>query len=109
MNAKHLSAILLLASAAPAAAQSTSAPITSVRYELAFDSALATQRSVKVAMTFDVAGTAPVLLSLPAWAPGHYDIMNFSRNVSRFSATQDGQPLRVDRADYDTWRVRPSG
>ncbi|HEY2805662.1 MAG TPA: hypothetical protein VGI92_07385 [Gemmatimonadales bacterium] len=100
---------LLLAAVPATLSAQVSAPITNVSYELTFDSAAAAQRSVQVAMSFEVAGPAPVLLSLPAWAPGHYEIMNFSRNVAHFTATQNGQPLHADRFDYDTWRVIPSG
>ncbi|HEY2805661.1 MAG TPA: hypothetical protein VGI92_07380 [Gemmatimonadales bacterium] len=95
--------------AAPAADASVSAPITNVRYELTFDSASAAQRRIGMKMTFDVAGAAPVLLALPAWSPGAYDISNFSRHVSHFSATMNGQPRRWDKYRYDTWRVRPEG
>ena len=96
------------AGAGPLAAQ-VSAPISNVAYELTFDSATAAQRSVHVAMSFDVAGSSPVLLSLPAWAPGHYEIMNFSRNVSSLAATEAGTALHADRYDYDTWRILPAG
>ena len=86
-----------------------SAPITNVRYELTFDSATAADRTVKVVMTFDVAGAQPVLLSWPSWTPGAYEVSNFARKVSHFAATQNGQPRRWDKADYDTWRIRPQG
>jgi predicted metalloprotease with PDZ domain len=109
-------ALLLCASPAPGRAapppppdSSVSAPIRNVRYELTFDSAAAARRSVRVAMSFEVAGPQPVLLSLPVWAPGHYEIMNFARRLSRFGVTQDGQPRHWDKWDYDTWRVRPGG
>jgi predicted metalloprotease with PDZ domain len=96
--------------AAPSRADTTiSAPIANIRYELTFDSASAAQRAVSVAMTFDVAGPQAVLLSLPAWAPGHYEIMNFARRLSRFGATESGQPQRWDKWDYATWRVWPAG
>lgn len=99
-----------LAAPPPASGDSgVSAPIRSVRYQLTFDSASAVQRVVNVAMTFEVAGPQPVLLSLPAWAPGHYEIMNFARRLSRFGATQDEQPRHWDKWDYDTWRVWPAG
>jgi len=42
---------------------SVSAPIGNIRYELSFDSAAAASRTVRVAVTFDVAGPDPVLLS----------------------------------------------
>ena len=34
---------------------------------------------------------------------------NFARWVSDFSPTADGKPLRWDKLDYDTWRIRPAG
>ena len=35
---------------------------------------------------FDVRAPAPVLLSLPAWTPGAYELSNYARKVSDFSA-----------------------
>ena len=85
----------------------SSAPITGVRYEVTADRAGLAQRQLHVVTTFGVAGTAPVVLSLPAWTPGAYDIVNFARTVSDFGATQGSDSLRWDKADYDTWRVWP--
>jgi len=93
--------------AAPAAAL-RSAPITNVRYEVTFDSATARDRSIHVAMTFDAASTAPVLLSLPVWTPGAYEVSNFAHWVSGFDATARGAKLQWDKTDPDTWRVRPT-
>lgn len=102
---------ILLASllTAPLAAQSRTAPaVANIRYELTFDSASARERTVRVAMRFDAAGAAPVLLSLPAWTPGAYEITNYARKVSGFTATGGGRPITWDKADYDTWRIRPT-
>jgi predicted metalloprotease with PDZ domain len=93
----------------PAPAPAQSAPITNLRYELTFDSATARQRTIRVAMSFDVGGQGPVLLSLPAWTPGAYEISNFSRWVSNFSAGTSGKSVRWDKLDYDTWRLQPGG
>jgi predicted metalloprotease with PDZ domain len=60
-------------------------------------------------MRFTVGGTAPVLLSLPAWTPGAYEIANFARNLLNFTAEETGTSLSWDKADPDTWRVRPRG
>ena len=60
-------------------------------------------------MTFSTSGTAPVLLSLPAWTPGAYEISNFARWLTAFEATGDGHALTWDKLDYDTWRIRPAG
>ena len=103
--------ILWLAPAARLSAQAAvqSAPISAVRYEVTFDQSTAPTRTLRVGMTFDVTGPGPVLLSLPAWTPGAYEISNFARWVSNFSATSGGRPLGWDKLDYDTWRVRADG
>jgi len=59
-------------------------------------------------MRFEVAGPIPVLVSLPAWTPGAYEISNYARKVSNFSATSGGRPAVWDKSDYDTWRIRPA-
>ena len=87
----------------------TSAPIGDVRYEVAFDQATAQRRALGVRMTFTVAGTQPVLLSMPAWTPGAYEISNFARNVVDFAPSTGGRELRWDKTSYDTWRVWPAG
>jgi predicted metalloprotease with PDZ domain len=92
--------------AAQVSTDSTSAAITNVRYEVTFTRRHAEGRRVGVAMTFGVAGNGPVVLSLPAWTPGAYEISNFSRGVLNFTPTADDKPLAWDKLDFDTWRVR---
>jgi predicted metalloprotease with PDZ domain len=60
-------------------------------------------------MTFTVGGTEPVLLSLPSWTPGAYEIDNFARDVINFSVEEGGSSLSWDKIDPDTWRIRPHG
>jgi len=94
--------------AAPAVLRS--APISSIRYEVTFDSATAQHRTIRLAMSFEVgAGKDPVLLSVPAWTPGAYEISSFARWISHFSATAGERPLAWDKADPDTWRIRTTG
>jgi predicted metalloprotease with PDZ domain len=108
-----LFAVVLTAAVLPlrASAQgvATSAPLTDIRYEVTFTRANGERRQVTSTMTFTVGGTDPVLLSLPKWTPGAYEIDNFARDVSNFSAEQSGTSLAWDKADPDTWRVRPHG
>jgi predicted metalloprotease with PDZ domain len=94
--------------ASPATA-AVSAPISDVRYEVTFTRETATDRQARVVTTFTAAGSDPVLLSLPAWTPGAYEITNFARWVLRFSATAGGRPLQWDKLDFDTWRIRRDG
>ena len=100
-----------LVGTSPGSAQTvaTSAPLTDIRYEVTFTRANAERRTVSSAMTFTVGGNAPVILSLPAWTPGAYEIDNFARNVSNFAAEETGASLSWDKLDPDTWRVRPHG
>ena len=116
-----LAAALLLAPAALSAQRAaataptasagtqTSAPISNIRYEVTFNAQTARERSLNVQMTFDASSTSPVLLSLPAWTPGAYEVSNFSHWVSGFGATERGAGVRWDKIDPDTWRVRPAG
>ena len=100
--------VLCVTLGAPAAghSQARSAPITNVRYDVAFMAANGVDRSLDVAMTFSVAGRDPVLLSLPVWTPGSYEVSNYARFVSHFSAAARGTELAWDKLDPDTWRVQ---
>ncbi|HYH79184.1 MAG TPA: PDZ domain-containing protein [Longimicrobium sp.] len=113
LAAAALLAPATLAAQRPVATTSTatlqSAPISNVRYEVTFTAATARERSLNVAMTFDAASGGPVLLSLPVWTPGAYEVSNFAHWVSGFGATQRGAPITWDKVDPDTWRVRPAG
>ena len=88
-----LAMVMLAASAPTVAAQATtrdarpvSAEIRDIHYDVTFDHASAANRQLKVSTTFTVAGTGPVLLSLPEWTPGAYEISNFARWVEDFAA-----------------------
>ena len=85
-----------------------SAPIARVAYRVTFNRQSAASRAVTSEMSFDVSGTGAVLLSLPAWTPGEYEIFNHARNVSSFSAVEAGAQIGWERTDPDTWRVHPS-
>ena len=86
-----------------------SAPIAGVGYHIAIDSADAAERRIRVAMTFTVASADPVLLAIPAWTPGAYELSYWAKYVSAFAATSGGKALSWDKLDYQTWRVRPLG
>ena len=51
-------------------ARATSAELRDMRYDVTYDHTTAPQRIMKVATTFTVAGSGPVVLSLPEWTPG---------------------------------------
>jgi predicted metalloprotease with PDZ domain len=75
-----------------------------VRYEVSVPSPAAKQ--FHVSAEFTSAGKDTLLVSLPAWSPGSYEIQNYARYVHGFAAKNgSGQALRWDRADKDTWRI----
>ncbi|MDQ6770057.1 MAG: PDZ domain-containing protein [Gemmatimonadota bacterium] len=106
-----VSALLAVPGPARVSAQSavTSAPLSDIRYEVTFTRANGERRRVSSAMTFTVGGSSPVILSLPAWTPGAYEMDNFARNISSFTAEETGILLSWDKLDPDTWRIRPTG
>ena len=98
---------LVFATSAAAQQLTPSAPITNISYEITADSAAVGQRQLGVAMTFNVSGTAPVVLALPAWSPGHYVLLWFARRVSAFSPQQNGAALQWRKLDFQTWQIEP--
>lgn len=75
-----------------------------VRYEVSIASAAAHLYHVKA--EFPTVGLDTLLVSLPAWSPGNYEIQNYARYVRQFSATDaGGRVLFWDRLDKDTWRI----
>ena len=111
----HVLSTIALAAAlqlpSPASAQSAegyalvSAPITDIRYDVTFDSATAFRRNIGMVMSFTTRGAGDVILSLPAWTPGEYEIQNFARYVMDFAATEGSAPATWDKVDQDTWRI----
>jgi len=95
----------LVASAQVRPAAARSAAISDVSYVVTFKALQGIERGVDVSMSFIASGKEPVLLSLPVWTPGDYEVSWFARNVSQFTATSRGKPLVWDKADPDTWRV----
>jgi predicted metalloprotease with PDZ domain len=83
-----------------------SAPISNVAYEVTFDKQTGPSGAFGVRMSFGADGSGPVILSLPAWTPGAYEISNFAQKVVGFEATGGGKALSWDKMDFDTWRIR---
>ncbi|MCC6316325.1 MAG: PDZ domain-containing protein [Gemmatimonadaceae bacterium] len=108
-------ALVVLAPCLPAQRPATppgiamSAGVSNVAYTVEFTRAHGARRSLRVTTTLTTTGREPLLLSLPAWTPGAYELSWFARNVSGFEVTGDGKPLTWDKLDADTWRVQPSG
>ena len=105
-----LFALLLLAFANLATAQTTATP------EIAFTVAMPRPHThlfdVEIAIKLAPNTTAPnqQQLVMPVWTPGSYLIREFERNVQDFNATDvAGQPLKWEKINKDTWRVMTNG
>ncbi len=85
-----------------------SASISDVEYTVTYDKTTSPFRQVSVTMSFQTSGADPVILSLPAWTPGSYELDNYARNVRNFAAQAGDSELRWDKVDFDTWRVFPA-
>ena len=88
-----------------------SAAIANVNYTVTFKALQGVSRGLDVTMAFTATSSAkePVLLGLPVWTPGSYEVANFARNITGFTATQRGQPVHWDKADPVTWRIFSEG
>ena len=95
--------LLVGAQSRPAAPRS--AAISDVRYAVTFKALQGIERGVDVSMSFTATGKEPVLLSLPIWTPGDYEVSYFARNVSQFAATSRGKPLVWDKSSPNMWRI----
>ena len=99
---RRLFRLLILALLVPVFARAQT-----IRYEV---SVTAAARQFHVAAEFPAAGKDTLLVSLPAWSPGSYEIQNYARYVFGFGAKNPaGQALRWDRGDKDTWRIVTGG
>ena len=48
---------------------------------------------------------APQRLSLPVWIPGSYLVREFSKNLQRLAARQDGKPVVLRQLDKCNWQA----
>lgn len=97
------------AGAPHSAHQDSPQDVTDIRYEVTYDAATAAGGVIAVSMSFRTGDDQPVRLSLPAWTPGSYELDNFARHIINFAASADGEVIRWDKTDFDTWRVFPTG
>ncbi len=87
-------------------AQPSPAPISDVQYTITFDSAAAANRIVRVEMRFVAGGAEPVVLAMPRWTPGAYELSEFARYVRRFEASgSTGQELSWRKSDPHRWLI----
>ena len=103
-----MAALVAAASGRSEAQQPRPVPVSAVRYEVTFDTATAQTRTILVAMKFNASKSGDVLLSLPEWTPGAYEVGNYARFIGDFSVRSGTDSLDWDKYDPDTWRVHAS-
>lgn len=48
-----------------------------------------------------------IVLKMPEWMPGYYQIMNYSKNISNIEASNnDGEKQNITRTDDNTWVIK---
>lgn len=51
-----------------------------------------------------------VIVKLPAWRPGRYELQNFAKNIQKWAAfDQHGQPLPFRKHSKDCWKIEARG
>ena len=108
-----LVALVFVAAAVPAAAQTAARPTAraAAPLELGYTVRMPEPATHLYTVTVAVGGLAPgresVDLHMPVWTPGSYLVREFERHVQDFAATASGAPLRWQKVDKNTWRVWP--
>lgn len=105
--------LILLASACRWA---SAAPYGTIRYEVSV--ANLAERKFRVAITVSAKeenrepgkDKSLVTLSIPAWSPGYYQILNFQKTISNFQAMDGkGKTLTVTKPDEFSWAILGGG
>ena len=60
-----------------------------------------------VQVVIDKVNEERLLVQLPAWRPGRYELANFAKNIQQFQVMdQDGQELKYTKLSKDLWEIR---
>ncbi len=51
-----------------------------------------------------------LLIQLPSWRPGRYELGNFAKNIQKFAVSdENGNSLRFNKITKDCWKVQTTG
>jgi predicted metalloprotease with PDZ domain len=79
-----------------------------IRYKLA--SSHPTSHFAEIEMHIDGIDTDEIVLELPSWRPGRYEIQNFAKNIRRWNAYNSKNEMLAHRkTSKDTWQVSTEG
>lgn len=58
-----------------------------------------------VELTIPAQSQTELTLSLPSWIAGSYMIRDFSKNIIQISASQNNQPIKLEKLDKQSWKI----
>jgi len=62
---------------------------------------------INIELTFEISGKNSVILHLPSWRPGRYEIVNFAKNILNLVALgEKGAVLDCQKTSKDSWEVK---
>ncbi|MFT4662546.1 MAG: putative metalloprotease with PDZ domain [Patiriisocius sp.] len=64
------------------------------------------QHFIQFEMSIDVKDQNELLIQLPVWRPGRYELGNFAKNVKGFGVTdQGGKKLKYEKTAHSSWLI----
>ncbi len=92
-----------------AAMMLSAAAFAKMKYTVGIDT-VGKYLNVELRYTPSEAGQTKVELQMPVWAPGYYDILNYPKYLTDFTASRtDGTPLKWQKYKKSTWIVETGG
>lgn len=65
---------------------------------------------INIEYTIDKVNSNELLIQLPAWRPGRYELGNFAKNVQKWEAFDEkGKSLKSEKIKKDLWKVETKG
>ncbi|MBI2279911.1 MAG: M61 family metallopeptidase [Bacteroidetes bacterium] len=65
---------------------------------------------INIEYTIDKVTSNELLIQLPAWRPGRYELGNFAKNVQKWEAFDEkGKSLKSEKIKKDLWKVQTKG
>lgn len=64
---------------------------------------------IDIDFVFQTKGNSKVLLNLPAWRPGRYELGNFAKNIQKIQAFSGTEKLKIAKVTKDSWEIETAG
>ncbi len=61
---------------------------------------------IKVTQKISITNDNPIVLQLPSWRPGRYELGNFAKNIRDFRVSnEENRPVNFIKISKDSWRI----